>query len=331
MVQLHQFTETLDSVAMEIDAFLAAKIADLQRRLFRAALDQPLVDGILSEIGELVGADAAMGAWLSDGMPWLTTWRAGPQIEAYFMATTAGVDRDGNLRSHDPDLDRLNRVRRGLGTGVFHEQALAPRDVIANAAYHREAFAPAGMNHVMGMTSRLSVGEAIFAFGYDDAEAPALVNGRAETLLTLLLPAFEHCFQTLDRRHRHRERLAKAISEASLPATILNADEDVPPDSLLQLPLPELAPGSGTPPYLSVSAPESASLAARLAQTYALTERQRLTAELLLSGLTTDQIADEMGVRYNTARRHCEAVLQKTGAGKRHRLARMATGGGLPT
>ncbi|MEW5422338.1 response regulator transcription factor [Amorphus sp. 3PC139-8] len=183
------------------------------------------------------------------------------------------------------------------------------------------------MNHVMGMTSRLSVGEAIFAFGYDEEDASALVGGRAETILTLLLPAFEHCFQTLDRRYRHRERLAKAISEASLPATILDADADVPPSSLLQLPLPELAPGSENPPYLSVSAPETSSLAARLAHTYELTERQRLTAELLLSGLSTTEIAEELGVRYNTARRHCEAVLQKTGAGQRHRLARMATAG----
>ncbi|WP_366940555.1 LuxR C-terminal-related transcriptional regulator [uncultured Rhodospira sp.] len=61
--------------------------------------------------------------------------------------------------------------------------------------------------------------------------------------------------------------------------------------------------------------------AARLAAGFDLTERQTATARLLLAGRSTADIAADLGIRLNTARRHCEAVLEKTGAGQRHTLA----------
>ncbi|WP_170294741.1 helix-turn-helix transcriptional regulator [Roseospira navarrensis] len=309
---------------MEIDETLARHIADVQRGLLAVDLDPSRVQALLADIGALVHADAAMGAWLNEGQPWLTTWRAGPQIAAYMAETFAGVDREGNIRTHDPDLDRVNRTRRGLGTGIYHEREFAHRDRIVAARYHREGFGPAGMHHVIGMTARLSVGEAVFAFGYDDGDGLAREEDRIKAVLALLLPAFEQGFQGLDRRSRHRERLEKAMAEADLPARIVAGDAPPPADALLHLPLPELTTGEAPTPYLAVSGPDVEHLAARLAACFDLTERQTATARLLLAGRSTAEIAADLGIRLNTARRHCEAVLDKTGAGQRHRLAVIA-------
>lgn len=223
------------------------------------------------------------------------------------------MDRDGNIRSTDPDLDNINLTRRQMGDGVRHESALASRAMIEKAAFHREAFRPAGMNHVIGMTTRLAVGEAVFAMGYDTGDAPALVGRRAEIVLNLLLPAFASAFGALDRRARHSERLQHAIAESDMEVS-LHDDGGAAGSSL-----PD--PGSG---YLSVAPPDAATLAARLAETYGLTPRQQHTARRLLDGLSTRDVAVRLGITHNTARRHCEAVLHRTGARRRAELNRMA-------
>src|SRR6056297_11383 len=197
------FFEHVRVQPMRIDLTGAMALADLQRRLLALDPVPATVEGLLKDIAELVEADSAMAAWLNEGTPLLTTWKAGPQIEAYFFQTFAGVDRDGNIRSTDPALDRVNLTRRQMGSGVYHESAFAGRDVIESADFHREAFRPAGMNHVIGMTTRLAVGEAVFAMGYDTADAGALAEGRAEIVLNLLLPAFASAFGSLDRAARN--------------------------------------------------------------------------------------------------------------------------------
>jgi hypothetical protein len=211
---------------MQIDLTDAMALADLQRRLITLDPVPDTVEGLLKDIADLVEADSAMAAWLNEGTPLLTTWKAGPQIEAYFFQTFAGVDRDGNIRSTDPALDRINLTRRQMGSGVYHESAFAGRDVIENAAFHREAFRPAGMNHVVGMTTRLAVGEAVFAIGYEDGDAPALANGQAEIILNLLLPAFESAFDALDRKARNLERLERAIAESDMQVSLRGDDRD---------------------------------------------------------------------------------------------------------
>ncbi|WP_294621890.1 helix-turn-helix transcriptional regulator [uncultured Roseovarius sp.] len=305
---------------MRIDLKEAIALADLQRRLLALDPVPDSVDGLLKDIAELVQADSAMAAWLNEGTPLLTTWKAGPQIEAYFFQTFAGVDRDGNIRSTDPALDRINLTRRQMGSGVYHESAFAGRDVIENAAFHREAFRPAGMNHVVGMTTRLAVGEAVFAMGYEDGDAPALVRGHAEIILNLLLPAFTNAFGALDRQARNSERLQRAISESDLDIS-LHDDAD---DSRAYLNLPLPGPETG---YLAISPPDAATLAARLAENFGLTKRQTDVAICLLDGLSTHEAAARMGISVNTARRHCEAVLNRTGAHRRGELNRIARSG----
>lgn len=302
---------------MHIDLTGALALADLQRRLLALDPVPNTVEGLLKDIAELVEADSAMAAWLNEGTPLLTTWKAGPQIEEYFFQTFAGVDRDGNIRSTDLALDRINLTRRQMDSGVYHESAFAGRDVIENAAFHREAFRPAGMNHVVGMTTRLAVGEAVFAMGYDDSDAPALVKGYTEIILNLLLPAFSNAFGALDRQARNSDRLQRAISESDFDVSLHDDSDD--PRGFLNLPLPP--PDTG---YLAISPPNAATLAARLADEYGLTQRQKDIACCLLDGLSTKDAAARLGISPNTARRHCEAVLNRTGASRRGELNRLA-------
>ncbi|KAA9005661.1 helix-turn-helix transcriptional regulator [Histidinibacterium aquaticum] len=304
---------------MELDGDLARRISALQAGFLTASLDPERIEKMLSEAAELVRADAAMGAWIDAGAPLIVTWRAGPQIAEYYLKHAAGVDREGNLRSLDPDLDRINHTRRQLGTGVYHERAFATRKRIESAAYHREGFAPAGMNHIIGMTTRLAVGEAIFAFGYDTADAPPLADGRAKSILNLLLPAFAHGFETLDRKGRNLARLRRAIADSDLDATLDDEETGADSHARLQIPLPEPMPS-----YLTVAGPDSKTQATRLAQQFALTARQTQATRCMLEGMSTREIADELGISYNTARRHCEAVLQRTGAKRRSQLTALA-------
>lgn len=306
---------------MEIDMHTALRLADIQRRLLDLEVTPEIVKAILKDTANLVDADAAMAAWLNAGTPFLTTWNTGPQIKEYFFRTFAGVDRDGNIRSTDPKLDSINLTRRQMGSGVYHESAFAGRDMIESATFHQEAFRPAGMNHVLGMTTRLAVGEAVFAMGYHSGDAPALVTGQAELMLNLLLPAFVKTFQTLDREARTFERLQCAIVESDMDVSV--REDEHKSGAFLNLPLP--GPDAG---FLAISPPDAGTLAARLADTYGLTKRQEDIARCLLDGLSTKDAATHMGISVNTARRHCEAVLNRTGARRRgelNRLARSAT------
>lgn len=302
---------------MDIDLDCARTLAEIQRRFLILEGNPDTVGDILGDVATLVDADAAMAAWLNEGVPLFATWNAGPQIEAYFVRTFAGVDRDGNIRSTDPDLDRINLTRRQMGDGVRHESAFASRAMIEKATFHREAFRPAGMNHVIGMTTRLSVGEAVFAMGYANGDAPALAGGRAEIVLNLLLPAFASVFGAMDRGARNFDRLRNAIELSDMEVCV-HHDADSP-EGFLNLPLP--SPKTG---YLAVSPPGAATLAARLAEACGLTQRQQDTACCLLDGLSTRDVADRLGISLNTARRHCEAVLHRTGARRRAELSRMA-------
>lgn len=306
---------------MHIDLTGAMALADLQRRLLALDPVPDTVEGILKDIADLVEADSAMAAWLNEGTPLLTTWKAGPQIEAYFFQTFAGVDRDGNIRSTDPALDRINLTRRQMGSGVYHESAFAGRDVIENATFHREAFRPAGMNHVVGMTTRLAVGEAVFAMGYEDGDAPALANSQAEIILNLLLPAFESAFDALDRQARTLERLERAIAQSDMQVSLRGDDRDKESQSGVFFNLPLPGPDAG---YLSISPPDVATLADRLAEKFGLTKRQTDTAHCLLDGLSTKEAAARMGISPNTVRRHCEAILTRTGVSRRSELNRLA-------
>lgn len=313
---------------MELSRKELRQITRLQEALLRVRLDRGGVERLLAEVVELVGAQAAIGAWLDGGVPMFVTYRAGPEIEAYFIRVFDGVDIDGNLRAKDPDLDRINLSRQRLGSGVHHEQQLADREGVSGSEYVREAFAPAGMHHVIGMSTRLAIGEALFAFGFAGDDDPGFSGGRAETLLRLLFPAFSFGFGAIDRAHRHQERLEKAIAEARVRAIVnrpgldgADTRRDGVGRPLIQLPLPQRAGEEGSHVDISLQTLRLEDLAGALTERFALTPRQRETVELMLRGYTAREIANDLGIRMNTARRHCEAVLQKAGVRRRDQLA----------
>ena len=215
------------------------------------------IRGLIGSVrGFAVFATADDFIYLSDGV--------GPEIEAYFGASLQGFDKAGNFILADKDLEEINRRRRNLGAGVHHEGALQMREKIEASEYFKTAFKPAGMHHVIGMTTPMPVGEAVFAFGFEGADDPGFSGGRSEAILRLILPAFVAGFAAL-------------AGEA-------------PP-----------APGSGT---------DWESLAARAVEK-GLSPRQAEVAVLMARGLSSPEIADDLGIRPDTARRHAEAVLRR--------------------
>lgn len=199
--------------------------------------------------------------------------------------------------------------------------AFLGRAMIEKSAFHREAFRPAGMNHVIGITKRLAVGEAVFAMGYENADAPALIGGKAEIFLNLLLPAFAHAFEALDWQARNYERLQRAIAESDMDVRVRDGAKGSEPGAGAFLTLPLPGPDAS---FLAISPPDAATLATRLAEHYGLTKRQEDIAQCLLDGLSTKDAAARLGISLNTARRHCEAVLNRTGAHRRGELNRIA-------
>jgi len=152
-------------------------------------------------------------------------------------------------------------------------------------------------------------------------DAPAFAGGRAEIILNLLLPAFAHRFETLDRHARNAERLQLAIAESDMTITVRDdqQEDNSEAGAFLRLPLPGLDGG-----YLSIAQPDAATLAARLAENFGLTKRQTDIAHCLLDGLSTKDAVERLRISLNTARYHCEAVLNRTSASRLGDLNRFA-------
>ena len=152
------------------------------------------VEAILVAIRRLIGAQRSFAFYQDGARPAFIADGVGPQIMAYVERVFIGVDRDGNYLMTDKALQDINQRRRQMGAGVHHEARLQNRALIEEAAYFREAFVPAGMVHVIGMSTPLPVGEAVFAFGFASAEDKGFTGERSVQLLSLLLPAFKAGF-----------------------------------------------------------------------------------------------------------------------------------------
>ncbi|WP_026988322.1 hypothetical protein [Fodinicurvata fenggangensis] len=107
------------------------------------------------------------------------------------------------------------------------------------------------------------------------------------------MPAFEAGFQAIDRRKMHQARLRQLIETSSLP-------------------------------QLSIQKTRTERVAYMLAEIFGLTLRQQEVSALLLARHTTASISRTLGVNYNTARRHCEAILQKCAIRRREQRAILA-------
>lgn len=294
------------------------EIAALQRAFLnpeRLANPQ-YVQGLLVRCRRLAGAARSFGVYPGREAPVFLSDGAGPQIETYLQVHFAGFDKAGNIVLTDPELDEINRRRRQMGAGVHHEGRLKERALIENTRYFREAFEPAGMHHVIGMTCPLPVGEAVFAFGYAGAEDPGFAGARTEPLLGLLLPAFCAGFQALFARGANAAALERALPKLPPGATLLRAPPAADTGAIV-VPGPALPDAESSWIALPASAHNPRAMLANAGARYGLTERQIDVAALMLDGCTTPEIAEQLGISRHTARRHCENLMARLGVRSR--------------
>lgn len=278
--------------------------------------DEARVKGVLTALRRLIGAQRGFAAYLLGSELRFIKDGVGPQIETYLASVFQGFDRDGNMLMSDAQLAEINKRRRQMGAGVHHENRLQNRKIIEETAYFRQAFAPAGMHHVIGLTAPLPVGEAVFAFGFAGADDPGFSEPRAEHLLRLLLPAFEAGFQSAFRQAVAKEELEAAL--AALPGARLSMRRpsgSSPHD--LALPGPALPEAEKTWIVISTNAAAEPLELAKAARANGLTDRQTEVMELMLKGHSSTEIAGTLGISAHTARRHCEAVLKRLGVKSR--------------
>ncbi|RDC73817.1 LuxR family transcriptional regulator [Rhodovulum sp. 12E13] len=296
---------TLHLTDTDIAALAAQQTALLTERLDDAAR----VERILSRLSALVKAERAFAAYMLGPAMRFVRIGVGPQIEAYLAEVFEGFDRAGNVLMRDRELEEINRRRRQMGAGVHHEHRINERRRIERARYFREAFAPAGMHHVIGLTCPLPLGEAVFAFGFHGDEAPGFRDPRSVGLLRLMLPAFQQGFERAFARAESEAALSNAV--AKWPGSRIETEPPANGAAAAAFPGPAL-PGADRSWIVLDGGPAiDPARIARTAELYGLTERQTEVMMLMLEGLSSAQIADRLGISRHTARRHAEAVLAR--------------------
>jgi len=268
---------------------------------------------ILTAIASLIGARRSFAAFTLGSDVYFVSDGVGPQIETYLRQVYRGFDRGGNVLMSDPDFEEINRRRRQMGAGVHHEAKLQLRERIESTSYFREAFAPAGMHHVIGLTAPLPVGEAVFAFGFAGADDPGFSGSRGVDILRLIVPAFESGFSAAYARAAAQAEVEAAV--ASLPGARLSTGvAPAAPAAGTVLPGPAL-PGHARS-WIAIDIRHRGIDPNRIAQTgsaQGLTRRQTEVMALMLEGLSAAEIAGRLNISPHTARRHCEAVLTRLG------------------
>src|SRR6056297_181 len=285
-------------------------IAATQTHLLTERLDDTArVRRILSGLQQLVGAARAFAIYpLGSQLPFVEIG-VGPQIEAYLGEVFRGFDQDGNALMSDCELEEINRRRRQMGAGVHHENRLKDRHLIENTRFFREAFEPAGMHHVIGMTCPLPVGEAVFAFGFTGEDDPGFEGTRTADLLRLVLLAFQQGFGQAFDRAVNEAALDQALKAWPGSRIVTGPAQDGTSGSAF--PGPAL-PGAATSWIIFESVPtlDTASIV-RTAKKFGLTARQTQVMEMMLKGLSSNEMAEQLDISSHTARRHCEAVLSR--------------------
>lgn len=305
---------------MQITEDEISTIIDQQSALLTNRLDdEARVLRILTTLADMIGARCGFACFFLGNRLHYIPHNVGPQIAAYLDDSFRGFDASGNILLADPDLEEINRRRRALGPGVHHEGRLQLRERIVGTSYHREAFTPAGMHHVIGLTAPLPVGEAIFAFGFDGADDPGFVNARNIKLLRLVLPAFQSAFGTAFARAQRQYELEAALAQVPRVRVEIGARPNELP-GLTVLPGPDLPGGSVSWISVPTGANPEPTGVAEIARLNGLSPRQSEVFCLMLDGLSTPEIARSLGISHNTARRHTEAVLNRLGLRSRRAL-----------
>ena len=279
------------------------------------------VRGLLVRCRRLAGAMRSFAVFPGREAPVFVNDGTGPQIEAYLKTHFSGFDKAGNIVLTDPELEEINRRRRQMGAGVHHEGRLKARALIEKSGYFREAFAPAGMHHVIGLSCPLQPGEAVFAFGYAGADDPGFSGARTEPLLRLLLPAFCAGFLALAARTANAVAVERALPRLPAGAAVLREPPPVENGAVV-VPGPPLPDADSSWIALPSGTHSPRALLSDAGARHGLTARQVDVAALMLDGCTTPEIAETLGISRHTARRHCENLMARLGVRSRSALWR---------
>lgn len=291
------------------DSDLATIVAAQHHLLTERLDDAARVKRILSNLQTLVGVARAFAVYPLGQRLQFVEIDVGPQIEAYLGEVFRGFDSDGNVLMSDAELEEINCRRRQMGAGVHHENRLKERALIENTRFFREAFQPAGMHHVIGLTCPLPIAEAVFAFGFEGNDDPGFRGTRTVDLLRLVLPAFQQGFAQAFDRAATEAALYRALDACPGSRVETRPPEDGPRGATF--PGPAL-PGAATSWIVFDDMPaRTADSIARTAEKHGLTTRQTQVMELMLRGLSSAEIAGQLDISAHTARRHCEAVLSR--------------------
>ena len=333
-----------DTAKFEFTAEELAEIGRIQQTLLDLPRQrtQAAVRSALTATRKLIGSNGAFAFYFFNGTPIFIADGLGDQIETYLLGHWRGFDEEGYFLIDDEELEAVNRLRRSFGSGVYHEARLGNRDFIENTRFFREAFEPAGMTCATGLTARLPVGEAVFAFNVTVPEAPGDFE-RADALLHLLLPTFESGFSALYDQSADAASIMPTLQALPFPAAIVSTDGrvaftneraqrdpdllgiaslgsiDGAPDNaagVFRMPGPVL---EGTRPsqiFIALGDEQAIDIESAAAS-FKLTPRQTEVARMMLRGLTDKQIAQSLDISLHTARRHAETVLDRLGVSSR--------------
>ncbi|MEN3973150.1 helix-turn-helix transcriptional regulator [Sphingomicrobium sp. XHP0235] len=307
---------------LELFTTIQTRLLDLPRDRSIAAIRH-----ILELCTDFFGAKAAWSGNWFDGQLVFVPHRIGPQIEQQIRDNYLGIDEEGYFLMRDAEYEQINRHRRAIGSHVAPDWELYG-DKEREEPWFTKIFAPAGASHVIGMTARLPVGEAIMVFCYDGPDDPNYRNDHTVAKFHLLHPVFVSAFERLYEMSFDRETFLDLVRLFPYPA-ILRAndgeiyaqsasaaaqawdDDDVGSSSgrRLRLQGPNLPDLRGT--ELLIDLTDSDADLLQLGSRAGLSQRQSEVAEHLAMGLSDKEIARVLDISPNTVRRHCEAVLDR--------------------
>lgn len=288
---------------------------------------------ILEETAKLIGASRGFSCnWFDGQLVWVP-YEIGPQIEDFINENFIGIEEDGNFILRDPDYDLVNRLRRQMGGGVVPDWELYTEDTGPASEWHRDIYVPAGMGQIIGMNVVLPVGESVMAFGFNGPEDPHYRNDTTVNLLKLIHPSYSSAFQRLYAKSFDRPSFLALLDALPYP-TILRANDgeissaNAAADGLDWTDIATLddelvfhLPGPNLPDMrcteIVIDMREASIDFEDLAVRRGLTDRQAEVAECIAKGASDKEIALQLQISVNTARRHCEAVLDRLGVNSR--------------
>jgi DNA-binding CsgD family transcriptional regulator len=308
-------------------------VAGIQRKLLDLAQThtQSNVRACLVALRQLIGAEGSFAFYFQAGSPVMVSDDIGEEISDYLFSNWTGFDREGYFLFADKELESINRMRRSLGSGIHHERKIGSREMIEQTRYFKQAFEPAGMHHVIGMTARLPIGEAVFAFGFSGPEAPGFIGEHTERILGFILPVFEYAFNTIDKNSPGPEEVADKIEKLPCAAALIdetghaifanrkykNMPESLSSTHQHRVLGPVLDGCRSSELVLLLSQPSHSFDMSSAARNAGLSIRQVEVVHLLTEGVSNCEIAKRLDISIHTVRSHVEKILDCLGVSSR--------------